>query len=230
MSLSSIRKTEDQDQGVFKFDVFPPLFSINKMHLSQHVSLDCNASSFISQVSYLNGILEIRVDYTTDMEDQNCTVTFSFDQQIIQSPTINFGFQAVSENTPLIITSYGDSYALSKIIFFYLSLAALAVFILSLPHKMIGAEVLSCCQIVYLSNAFYEKPRFLFSSVKSFRLVSGYWSLFYEQCDGYLFLPFSGRVQFTSYFIEDSLIVVSVLFVGFITFLTLKVVEEVKRK
>ena len=180
MSLSSVRKTGDQNQGVFRFDVFPPLFSINKMHLNQHVSLDCNTSSYISQLSYFNGILEIRVDYTTDMEDQNCTVTFSFDQQIIESPAINFDFQAVSENMPLIITSYSDSYALSKVIFFYLSIAALIVFILSLPHKMIGAEVLSCCQVVYLSNSFYEKPRFLFSSVKSFQLVTGYWSLFYE--------------------------------------------------
>ena len=78
------------------------------MHLNQHVGLDCNASYKVSQLSYLNGVLEIRASYTSDMEGQNCTVTFSFDQQIIRSPTIHFDFRAVSENLPLRITSNKD--------------------------------------------------------------------------------------------------------------------------
>ena len=149
------------------------------MHLNQHVGLDCNASYKVSQLSYLNGVLEIRASYTSDMEGQNCTVTFSFDQQIIRSPTIHFNFSAVSENTPLKISSYSREYYLLNIIFFTLSIAVLVVFILGLPQKMIGAELLSCSQFVYLSNAFYEEPTFLFSSVKNFRLVVGSWSLFH---------------------------------------------------
>ena len=90
MALSSIRRAEERDQGVFRFEVFPPLFSISRMHLEQHVGLDCNASYEVSQLSYLNGVLEIKADYATDLEDQNCTVTFSFGQQIIRSPTIHF--------------------------------------------------------------------------------------------------------------------------------------------
>ena len=134
------------------------------MHLSQQVFLDCNATYSVAEIGYSNGILEIKADYTTDLEGENCTVTFSFDQQIIQSPTIFFGFQAISDDLPLRVTYHQSQFSLLKTVFLALSLSALGVFALSLPHKMAGAEVLSSCQMVYLSNAFYEKPSFLFSS------------------------------------------------------------------
>ena len=96
LSTHSILKADEENQGIFKFNVYPPLFTINQMHLNSHVFLDCNATYTTSSISYTNGVLEVKADYTTDMEEQNCTVTFSFDQQIIRSPTINYDFQAVS--------------------------------------------------------------------------------------------------------------------------------------
>ena len=57
LTLRSIQRAEDQDRGIFQFDVYPPLFTINRMHLSQHVLLDCNATYSIVELSYSNGVL-----------------------------------------------------------------------------------------------------------------------------------------------------------------------------
>jgi hypothetical protein len=87
----------------------------------------------------------------------------------------------------------------------------LVIFVLSLPHKMIGPELMSCCQLVYLSNVLYIEPSFLLSSVQNFRLVTGTWSLLTSSSDSKLLAPFSERVDLSKYFIKDSCIVVAIL-------------------
>ena len=57
LALSSINKVDGLNQGIFRFDVYPPLFTISEMHLNQHVSLFCNATEAVSAISYLNGVL-----------------------------------------------------------------------------------------------------------------------------------------------------------------------------
>lgn len=83
----------------------------------------------------------------------------------------------------------------------------LAVFLVSLPHKMIGSELLVCSQIVYLSNCFYKIPSFEFSTVNNFHLVTGYWSLFYSSADKKLLTPFTSRVEISPEFMDSNLLV-----------------------
>jgi hypothetical protein len=64
-------------------------------------------------------------------------------------------------------------------IFRVLSFIALILFALSLGHKLIGAELLTCCQLVYLSYCFHRDSSVLYGSLQEFRLVTGYWSLYY---------------------------------------------------
>ena len=94
------------DQGVFQFDIYPPLITISRMHLQSHVVFLCNASYTVSSILYFNGELEIQADYTTDLEGENCTISFSFDPQIIISPPLRLHFQAVSQNIPLRVTAH----------------------------------------------------------------------------------------------------------------------------
>ena len=76
---------------------------------------------------------------------------------------------------------------------------------------MIGVELLSCFQLVYLSYSFYAKPSLLFSSVRSMELVTVLWSLFQDQKDENLLTPFTERVQITPYFLENNVIVIGAL-------------------
>ena len=68
MSVHSIFRAEEVNQGIFKFTVFPPLFTISRMHLESRIILECNASYTVSNIVYLNGILTVNADYTTNME------------------------------------------------------------------------------------------------------------------------------------------------------------------
>ena len=68
MTLQSISKTDEMDQGVFTFSLYPPLFNINQIVLSDHVTLDCDATFTVSSFSYYLGVLSLKADYTTDME------------------------------------------------------------------------------------------------------------------------------------------------------------------
>jgi hypothetical protein len=114
---------------------------------------------------------------------------------LLENTNISLSFEAISRNTPLIISQYRDQYKTFKSIFRALSYLVLGLFLLSLPHKMIGAELLFNCQIVLISNALYTRPSFLFNSVKNFGLVSGDWSFFYSsEVDQNVFYPFSDRV------------------------------------
>lgn len=72
------------------------------------------------------------------MEGNNCTLELSFDISIIKSPTVFLNFEAVSSNTPLTLSQNIQIFFNFGFIFNIISYAALALFILSLPTKMIG--------------------------------------------------------------------------------------------
>ena len=127
------------------------------MNLSQQVSLDCVASYSINEVSYSSGVLTVKADYTTDMEGQDCNLTLAFNSSIIVSPSVTLSFPAVSDNIELRVSQNKSQYATIKSIFVYLSYIALALFVLSLSHKLIGAELLVAFELAYLSNALCDK-------------------------------------------------------------------------
>jgi cysteine-rich repeat protein len=140
LNLSQIERTEGMNQGVFLFDVSPPLININRMDLRQCVELECELTAYaVSKIAYSSGTLEIIADYTEDMEGRACLLTFSYNASVIISPNSTLSFEAVSRNAPLIVSHKLDFFAQFRVIFRSLSYVALGVFVASLSHKLIGA-------------------------------------------------------------------------------------------
>ncbi len=144
------------------------------MDLAQCVILDCSAEYSVSAISYSKGVLTLTADYSTDMEGEQCSLTMHYDSTVVRSPNSSLSFTALSRNEKLIVSNHLSAYSSIMFIFRILSYAALAVFALSLPHKMIGAELLVSCQLVYLSYALYHNPTALIGAVRGFSLVTGY--------------------------------------------------------
>ena len=75
------------------------------------------------------------------MEGRPCNLTLGFDSKIVRSSISNstsFPFTAISRNIPLRISNQLSMLATLKYIFDILSYIALALFAVSLVHKMIG--------------------------------------------------------------------------------------------
>ena len=163
VSLEQVDKSLDLNQGVLQFAVSPSVLITSRMDLPNQVILSCDAESSVSSISYSAGILKITVDYSTDLEGQPCSLIVSFDSLIIRSPNATLDFSAVSQTLPLIIPTNVEQHATVQMIFGLLAYTALGLFVLSLAHKMIGAELLSCLQIVYLSGTLYHTPSYFLS-------------------------------------------------------------------
>lgn len=71
---------------MFQFAISPALININRMDLSQHVTLNCDSTYFISYISYSSGILTINTEYSEDMEDRQCVLNLTFNSTVIISP------------------------------------------------------------------------------------------------------------------------------------------------
>ena len=102
LNLTSIRRNEELNQGIFSFAVYPPLLNIGKMNLSSYLQLNCTIYETVSDITYdHSGKLTISVDFSTDLEGKPCSMTFTFNTTIIESPNITVTFNAVSETQPL---------------------------------------------------------------------------------------------------------------------------------
>ena len=169
------------------------------MNLSSHVTLVCDSQYTLSSISYASGKLEIVADYTTDMEGKDCVLSLTFDLNIINSQNISLSFVAVSETSPLIISKNMQYYNSVANVVEITCFIVFGIFILSLSHKMIGAELLVCCQTVYLSKSLYSQIPIIISPIKRLQMTTGFWIF---QSDSYrpLKTPFTKRVDFSPYF------------------------------
>ena len=80
----------------------------------------------------------------------------------------------------------------------------MGLFLVGLPTKMLGVELLSCCQMSFLSLCLYEKPVFLYTALEGLSLVTGGWSLFSEG-ENYSLLPgLTDRVTLSYDFLKSS--------------------------
>ena len=118
-------------------------------------------------------------------------MTISFDPTIITSDNITISFDAVSETLPLVIIQHLELLRTINTIFKIISYIALGVFFLSLFHKIIGVEIITGLQLIYLSNAFYKKSYLLFNELRRLHMVTGYWALFHDSNDREFKTPFS---------------------------------------
>jgi hypothetical protein len=188
-------KTEDVNEGVFTFNVKPPLMTFAQMNLTNNVSLLCNSEYTVSEVSYSAGVLKVVVDYTQDMEGVECTLNIDYDPAVIESTNSSVDFQAISSNEQLLIMlDHVAQVATIKFLFKVLSWVILGVFLLSLPHKMIGLELLIPCQLVYFSYVFFQQSKTHYV-LKSFKLVTSYRSMFYLSDYDQQLKPFSIKLE-----------------------------------
>jgi hypothetical protein len=230
MSLVSVKRNQELNQGTFVFKVYPPLFNIKRMNLTHHALLECPAIYSASDIKYdtSKGELTLTADYESDMEGIPCIMTLTFDSNIIRSADIAVSFDAVSSTLPLVIIANQEQLKTLNTIFFAISYVVLAVFFLSLGHKMIGVEVMTNLQLIYLSNAFYKKTYFFLNELRGIHMVTGYWALFHDENDQIFIPPFSERVDVTPYFLENSLIVLTVLMPATVVLLVLKIIIHQK--
>ena len=104
-------------------------------------------------------------------------------------------------------------------IFRLLSYIVLGVFALSLGHKMIGIELVTTCQTVYFSYILHAEPSFFFGAIKSFKLVTGHHTIFYEKSYRDVAYPLTGDTELSPQLMENVIIwvgVVLLIFVGII--------------
>jgi hypothetical protein len=74
---------------------------------------------------------------------------------------------------------------------------------------MVGAETVTCCQLVYLANALYQRQYIFFNEVKKMKVATGGWFLFYQEQDSEWRTPFSERVEMAPYFLENTAVVLA---------------------
>jgi len=106
--------------------------------------------------------MDVLVDYTEDMENRNCNVSLAYDPTIAQKMPSDLSFTVQSNNTGLIMFYNFEQFDMFQFIFSILSYSVVAAFLLSLPFKMLGVELISCCQIVYFSLCLYDRPVILY--------------------------------------------------------------------
>jgi hypothetical protein len=162
------------------------------------------------------------------MEGIPCIMTLTFDSNIIRSADITVAFDAVSENLPLLFIESQEQLKTTNNTFVAIAYFGLVVFFLSLGHKMIGAEVMTNLQLIYLSNAFYKNTYLFLNGLRGFHLVTGYWALFHDGNDKIFVSPFSERVDVTPYFLENSLVVLTVLMPATVVLLVFNIIIHKK--
>jgi hypothetical protein len=105
-----------------------------------YFSFECNTSDHsVVGWSYEDGKVTLKVDYLTDLEDQEVRVVFSFNQLFIRRTPVTLGFTAQSDTLPLIYEVETSSFITAS--YLYLSAAgiSLLVLIISSPvSKMLG--------------------------------------------------------------------------------------------
>jgi cysteine-rich repeat protein len=227
ISLQSIRRTEGLNQGVFIFRISPSLPQFRFQDPYQNISLLCNSAYSVSDIAYSKGTITLIVDFTEDLEGRSCTLTLNISSSI-RYPMSSLVFDAVSDDIPLVISLYLESYIAIKTIFRILGIVAIGLFIVSVSHKLIGAELLVCCQMVCLSSYFYRVAPFLFNSVKELGVVTG-WPLLHSDSDSSTISPFSNRVDVGPSFAKNNVVALPILLFSIVLFVVLKLIRFLGR-
>ena len=153
----------------------------------------------------------LTVDFTDDLEARNCNLTLAYDPSIIDRPSSELSFTVKSDDIPLTVSTKLQEYQNIKFIFKIIAWIAMGLFVLGLPFKMIGVELVNCCQVIYISLCLYSRPELLYSAISGLDTVTGGWSLIANDDNLSLLPGFTDRVKISSNFIENSGIVAATL-------------------
>jgi len=64
----------------------PALKKLEKMNLTKYLSLNCDSAYKISSMACSGGKLQVTVDYTEDLEAQQCNFSLAYDPTIAKRP------------------------------------------------------------------------------------------------------------------------------------------------
>jgi len=193
------------------------------MNYYDYLTFDCNSTYEVSSISYEDGVMEVLVDYTVDMENRDCNVSLAYDPTIADKPPSTLSFTAQSDNTGLIVFSNFDLFETFQSLFSILSYSIIIVFLLSLPFKMLGVELINCSQIVYFSLCLYERPIILYEGMKNFHLVTGYWPFFEDEATTEI-VGFTDRISINLFFSKCTMSILAVLTPVMVVWVILKVI------
>ena len=143
------------------------------MDFSSRFYLNCDSAYSVSSVKYVNGELQLVVDYTKDMEGVLCNLTVNLNEKYIKKSQSVRIFKAVSNDIKLLLRTRLEAVRMARFNFKVLSYIILGIFALSLGHKMIGAELIVCCQAVYMSCSLFGRTGFVLDSFLSLNAVNG---------------------------------------------------------
>ena len=89
------------------------------------------------------------------MEERSCNASLAYNLTIIDRPASKLLFKVKSDDVPLTINNKIDEYLQIRFIFGIIAFIALGLFVMALPRKMLGVEILNCCQMTLLSLCLY---------------------------------------------------------------------------
>ena len=52
------------------------------MNFYSYLTFDCNSTYSVRSINYRDGVMDVIVDYTNDMENRNCNVSLAYDPTI----------------------------------------------------------------------------------------------------------------------------------------------------
>ncbi len=152
IALVETQKSEDEEnRGLFYFQLQPQIPSLQNMGISQYFFFECdNATYDVVSWKYSAGMITLTVDYRTDLEDREASAIFYFNQLYIVDWPIILNFTVKSDGLMLVIQENATELGIFK--YFLLSTAVVAVLLLlvgSWFQRMIGIEVVSALQVIY---------------------------------------------------------------------------------
>jgi hypothetical protein len=195
------------------------------MDFLNHTVLTCDSEYQVTSAAYSFGVLELTVDYSKNMEGMACTLEIAYDNSVALTPDSILHFTSQGRNLPLTIVSPELANTAAQMIFSFraLSYTGLAVFLLSLLHKMIGPEFILACQLVFFSFALYPRPSFVAGSIRAFVLVTGFRSVLFPQEAGAGFSAFASAAQLGHQYLENAVVLTCFLAVPGLLLLVLGV-------
>jgi hypothetical protein len=104
ITLVETQKTENINQGVFTFSFSPPLPPLEKYNQSNYFFFSCDTSTFqvVSWTYSANGQAVLVVNYDTDLEAQQASAVFTFQEDYVLHHPIVLNFTIRSNGTMLL--------------------------------------------------------------------------------------------------------------------------------
>lgn len=130
------------------------MLNLAKLNLSNLFVFNASNSDYaLKYWTFSDGFAKLYVDYYTDLEERNASVTFNFDANYFNHNPILYKLQVTSRGSKLIYEYHSSISNTMGTCILALSVGAyILLFLGSWFNKMIGVEFMQTLQIIYLSH------------------------------------------------------------------------------